>query len=86
MLESTSFVKLKSTFLDCLGVVICPLPKNEGIAEDYGAQKPSNSSQSRPVVAERQKSTKERAGQIVRSWTVQNEMRCVLGWMSAGAA
>ena len=34
----------------------------------------------------RQRVVKERAAQRVRSWTVQNEMRGVLGRASAGAA
>ena len=43
-------------------------------------QKPSDSLRPGPMVA------KERAAQRVRSWTVQNEMRGVLGRVSAGAA
>ena len=35
---------------------------------------------------ERQRVAKERAAQRVRSWTVQNEMRSVLGRVSTGAA
>ena len=37
-------------------------------------------------VVERQKIAKERATQRVRSWTVQNEMKGVLGRVSASAA
>ena len=37
-------------------------------------------------VVERQHIAKERATQRVRSWTVQNEMRGVLGRVSASAA
>ena len=49
-------------------------------------QKPSNSPGSGPEVVEKHRVAKERAAQIVRSWTVQNEMRGVLGRVSAGAA
>ena len=49
-------------------------------------QKPSNSPGSGPEVVERQRVAKERAAQRVRSWTVQNEMRGVLGRVSTGAA
>ena len=49
-------------------------------------QKPGNSPESGPEVVERQRVTKERAAQRVHSWTVQNEMRDVLGRVSTGAA
>ena len=49
-------------------------------------QKPGNSPGSGPKVVKRQRVAKERAAQRVRSWTVQNEMRGVLGWVSTGAA
>ena len=49
-------------------------------------QKPGNSPGSGPKVIERQRITKEGAAQRVRSWTVQNEMKGVLGRVSAGAA
>ena len=39
-------------------------------------QKPGNSPRSGPEVIERQRVAKEWAAQRVRSWTVQNEMRC----------
>ena len=42
-------------------------------------QKPGNSPGSGPEVVERQRVAKERAAQRVRSWTVQNEIRVVLG-------
>ena len=42
-------------------------------------QKPGNSPGPGTEVVERQKTAKERATQRVRSWTVQNEMRGVLG-------
>ena len=49
-------------------------------------QKPGNSPGPGSEVVERQKIAKERATQRVRSWTVQNEMRGVLGRVSASAA
>ena len=49
-------------------------------------QKPGNSPGSGPEVIKRQRVAKERAAQRVRSWTVQNEMRDVLGRVSTGAA
>ena len=49
-------------------------------------QKPGNSPGPGPEVVESQKVAKEQAAQRVRSWTVQNEMRDVLGQVSAGAA
>ena len=49
-------------------------------------QKPGNSPEPGTEVVERQKIAIERATQRVRSWTVQNEMRGVLGWVSASAA
>ena len=50
------------------------------------SQKPGNSPGPGPEVIERQKIAKERAMQRVRSWTMQNEMRGVLGRVSTGAA
>ena len=49
-------------------------------------QKPGNSPRSGPEVVKRQRVANERAVQRVRSRTVQNEMRDVLGRVSAGAA
>ena len=49
-------------------------------------QKPGNSPGPGPKVVERQEIAKERATQRVRTWTVQNEMRGVLGRVSTGAA
>ena len=49
-------------------------------------QKLGNFLSSGPEVVERQRLPKERAAQRVRSWTVHNEMRGVLGRVSAGAA
>ena len=49
-------------------------------------QKPGNSPGSGLEIVERQSVAKERAAQTVRSWTVQNEMRGVLGRVSTGAA
>ena len=49
-------------------------------------QKPGNSPGSGPEVVEGQRVAKDRAAQRVHSWTVQNEMRGVLGRVSTGAA
>ena len=49
-------------------------------------QKPGNFPRSGPEVVERQRVAKESATQRVRSWTVQNEMRNVLGRVATGAA
>ena len=49
-------------------------------------QKPGNSPGSGPEVVERQRVAKEWAAQRVRSWTVQNAIRGVLGRVSARAA
>ena len=49
-------------------------------------QKPGNSPRPGSEVVERQRVANERAAQNVRSWTVQNEMRDVLGRVSTGAA
>ena len=49
-------------------------------------QKSGNSPGPGTEVVERQKIVKERATQRVRSWTVQNEMRGVLGRVSTSAA
>ena len=49
-------------------------------------QKLGNSPGPGPKVVERQRVAKEQAAQRVPSWTVQNEMRSVLGRLSTGAA
>ena len=49
-------------------------------------QKFGSSPGSGPEVKQRQKTAKEQAMQRVRSWTVQNEMKDVLGRVSASAA
>ena len=49
-------------------------------------QKPGNSLGPGPEIVERQRIAKVRAAQRVHSWTVQNEMRGVLGRVSASAA
>ena len=49
-------------------------------------QKPRNSPRPLAEVVERQRVAKEQAAQRVRSWTVQNEMRAVMGRVSAGPA
>ena len=48
-------------------------------------KKPSNSTGPGPEVVKRQRVAKKREAQRVRCWTVQNEMRGVLGQMSTGA-
>ena len=48
-------------------------------------QKPGNSPGPGPEVVGRPKIAKEQATQRVRSWTVQNEIRGVLGRVSAGS-
>ena len=49
-------------------------------------QKPGNSPGPGPEVVKRQRVAKDQAAQRVRSWTVQNEMRGVLGRVFTGAA
>ena len=49
-------------------------------------QKLGTSPGSGPEVIERQRVAKEQAAQRVCNWTVQNEMRGVLGRVSTGAA
>ena len=49
-------------------------------------QKPGNFPGPGSEVVERQRVAKERATLRGRCWTVQNEMRSVLGQMNAGAA
>ena len=49
-------------------------------------QKPNNSPRPGPEVVKKQRVSEERAAQRVRSWTVQNQMRGVLGRVSTGAA
>ena len=55
------------------------------MAEDHGTPEAGNCPGPGPKAVEGQKIAKERAAQTVRSWTVQNEMRGVLGRVSAGA-
>ena len=50
------------------------------------SQKSGNSPGPGREVVERQKIAKEQVTQRVRSWTVQNEMKGVLGWVFASAA
>ena len=49
-------------------------------------QKPDNFPGPGPDVKEKQRVAKERSAQRVRSWTVQNEIRNVLGRVFAAAA
>ena len=56
------------------------------MAKDHGAPEARQFPRPGPKVVERQRDATERAAQRVRSWTVQNEIRGVLGRVSAGAA
>ena len=49
-------------------------------------QKPGNSPRPKLEVVKRERVAKEWGAQRFRSWTVQNEMRGVLGRVSAGTA
>ena len=49
-------------------------------------QKPDNSQEPGPEIVNRQRVAKECAAQKVHSWTVQNEIKDVLGRVFAGAA
>ena len=67
------------------------LPRDGGMAEDHAApeveQPPRASTRGRRErERERQRVAKERAAPRVRSCTVQNEMRGILGRVSASAA
>ena len=48
-------------------------------------QQPENFPGPGPEIVERQRATKERVAQRVRSWSEQNEIRGVLGRVSASA-
>ena len=54
------------------------------MAEDHAAPEADNYAGPEPEVVRRQRVAKMRAAQ--KSWTVQNEMKGVLGWRSASAA
>ena len=56
------------------------------MAEDHGAPETEQLLRAGPEVIERQRVTKERVAQRVRSLTEQNEMKGVQGRVSAGAA
>ena len=62
------------------------LLRDRGMAEDHEPQLPGNSPEPGQEVVERHRVAKARAVQIVRSWTVQNEMRDILERVSASAA
>ena len=68
------------------GIGTSLLSRDEGMAEDHGAPEAGNFPEPGPEVVERQRVVQERAAQSDPSWTVHNEMRGVLGRMSAGAA
>ena len=60
-----------------LVVVTRPLPRDGGMAEDHGA----------PEAGQLRRTwTKGGAAQRIRGWTGHNEVRGILGPMSAGAA
>ena len=67
-------------------VVTRPFPKDGAWRKTIKHQKPGNSTGPGLESIEKQKVAKERAAQEVLSWTVQNEMRGVLGQVSAGTA
>ena len=67
-------------------VVIDPFREMGAWRKNMEPQKPGNSPRPRPEIAKRERVAKERAAQIVCSWTVQNEMRGILGRVSASAA
>ena len=49
------------------------------MAEDHGAPEAGQLPRQGPEVVERKRVARERAAQRVHSWTMQNEMRGVLG-------
>ena len=53
---------------------------------DHGATEAGQLRRNGREIVDRQRVVKERASQGVRSWTVQKEMRGILGRVSAGAA
>ena len=67
-----------------LFLFLFPDPKNGGMAEDRGAPKAGQFPGPGPEVLQRQRVAKERAAQRFRNWTMQNEMRSVLGRVSEG--
>ena len=56
------------------------------MAEDHGAPEAGQLPKAWSEVVEKQRVAKKRAPQRVHSWTMQNEMKSVLGRVSAGAA
>ena len=69
-----------------VGIVVVArlLSRNVCMVKNHGALEVGNSPGPGPEVVERQRVAKERAAQKVRSWTVQNEMRGVLGRVFVG--
>ena len=61
-----------------------PLPRDEGMAEDHRA--PEAGQLPRVWIRGRTETESRQRVSEVRSWTVQNEMRDVLGRVSTGAA
>ena len=72
-----------STFCRCY----CPITLGDGgTAGDQRAPEPGQLHRAWNRVVERKEVVKERAAHKFHSWTVQNEMRSVLGRMTIGAA
>ena len=62
------------------------LPRDGGLAEDHGAPEVGQLPRAWTRGCRETEVAKESVGKRVRSWTVQNEMRGILGELSAGAA
>ena len=83
---SVGWLSRGKVLLTFVVVVIRPIPRDGGMAEDHGAPEAGQLPKAwTGDCKERERVAKERAGQIVCSWTVQNKMRGVLGRMSASA-
>ena len=61
------------------------IPRDGGMAEDHGALETVKLSRAL-TRGRRETESRQKAALRVRSWTVQNDMSCVLGQVSAGAA
>ena len=75
-------------FMRCQFYVVSPrpFPREGAWRKTIESQKPGNSPWPEPKVVEGQRVLKEPAAQTVRSWTVQNAMKGVLGPITAGTA
>ena len=78
-------LRVKTAKLDVI-FLSRPLPRDGSMPDDHGVPEAGQLHKAGPKVVERQRVAKERAAQRVRSWTVQNEIRGVVGQVSAGAA